>query len=129
MSSKRNASMIVGISMGVETCLIHGQVSLSYSIGRKTSRRTYVVRGEINEKTAVIKARLFLARTLGENGKECQPEGEPKVGSRKRFILTMHENCEESISSTPRIRNLRKPSRTHVRSWKRQLLLLCPAKL
>ena len=29
----------------------------------------------------------------------------------------------------PRIRNSRKPSRTHVRNWKRQLLLLCPVKL
>ena len=37
----------------------------------------------------------------------------------------MHENCEESISSTPRIRNLRKPSRTRVRNWKHQWLLPC----
>ena len=29
----------------------------------------------------------------------------------------------------PRIRNSRKPSRTRVRSWKHQLLLLCPVKL
>ena len=29
----------------------------------------------------------------------------------------------------PRIRSTRKPSRTRVRNWKRQLLLLCPAKL
>ena len=36
-------------------------------------------RGEINEKTACIQARSFMARTLGENGKECQAEGEAKV--------------------------------------------------
>ena len=41
----------------------------------------------------------------------------------------MHEFCVESISSTPRIRSTRKPSRTRVRNWKRQLLLLCLAKL
>ena len=35
-----------------------------YSIGRKTSRRIYVVRGEINEKTADIQARSFMARNL-----------------------------------------------------------------
>ena len=29
----------------------------------------------------------------------------------------------------PRIRNLKKPSRTHVRSWKNQWILLCPVKL
>ena len=45
----------------------------------KTSRRIYVVRGEIDEKTADIQARLLMARTLGENGKECHAEGEAKV--------------------------------------------------
>ena len=54
-----------------------------HSIGRKTSRRKDVVRGEINEKTADIQARSFMARTLENNGKECQAEGEAKVVSRK----------------------------------------------
>ena len=45
------------------------------------------------------------------------------------FILKTQENCVGSISSTPRIRNSRKPSRTRVRSWKHQWLLLCPVKL
>ena len=49
--------------------------------------------------------------------------------SNERSILKTHENCEGSISSTPRIRNSKKPSRTRVRSWKHQWLLLCPAKL
>ena len=38
-----------------------------------------MVRGEINEKTADIQARLFVARALEINGKECQAEGEAKV--------------------------------------------------
>ena len=50
-----------------------------YFIGRKTSKRIYVVRCEINEKTADIQARSFMARTLGQNGKECQAEGKGKV--------------------------------------------------
>ena len=45
----------------------------------KTSRRIYVVRGEINKKTAYIQARSSMARTLEVNGKECQAEGEAKV--------------------------------------------------
>ena len=45
----------------------------------KTSRRKDVVRGETDKKTADIQARLFMARTLGENGKECPAEGEAKV--------------------------------------------------
>ena len=51
----------------------------NYSIGRKTSKRIFVVRVEINEKTAYIQARSFMARTLEENGKECQAEGEAKM--------------------------------------------------
>ena len=54
---------------------------------------------------------------------------EKQKWSEERFTLKTQENCEESTSSTPRIRNLRKPSRTRVRSWKHQWLLLCPVKL
>ena len=50
-----------------------------YSIGRETSRRKYVVRREINEKTADIQAWSSMARTLVENGKGCWAEGEAKV--------------------------------------------------
>ena len=50
-----------------------------YSSGRKTSRRIFVVRKEINEKTADIQARSFMARNLENNGKECKAEGEAKV--------------------------------------------------
>ena len=38
-----------------------------------------MVRGEIDEKTADIQARSSMARTLEENEKECQAEGEAKV--------------------------------------------------
>ena len=50
-----------------------------YSTRWKSSWRIYVVRGEINEKTAYIQARSFMARTLGQNGKARQAEGEAKV--------------------------------------------------
>ena len=71
--------MIIGISMGYEMCLILGQVSLNLLHWKKTSRRIYVVQREIDEKTVDIRARLFVARIMGENGKECQAEGEAKV--------------------------------------------------
>ena len=38
-----------------------------------------MVRGEIEEKTAYIQARSFMARIMGENGKARQAEGEAKV--------------------------------------------------
>ena len=50
-----------------------------YFIGRKTSRRIYVVRVKIDEKTADIQARSSMARKQENNGKECQAEGEAKV--------------------------------------------------
>ena len=47
---------------------------------RKTSRRTYVVQGENDEKTAYIQAKSSMARVMEVNGKERQAEGEAKVG-------------------------------------------------
>ena len=70
--------MIIGISMGLETCQILGQVHSIYFIGRKTSKRVYVVRGDIDKKTAYIQAH-HLWPELGENVTECQAEGEAKV--------------------------------------------------
>ena len=63
------APMVIGISMNQQICLILGQVSLSFFFRRKTSRRIYVVREEIDEKTAYIQAGSFMARTLDEMGK------------------------------------------------------------
>ena len=83
MSSKRNASMIIGISMDQETCLIHGQVSLSLLYWKKTSKRIYVVQGEINEKTADIQATSFMARSLDKIWKESPAEGEAQMVNEK----------------------------------------------
>ena len=44
---------------------------LGYSIRRETSRRKNVVQGEIDEKTADIQARSFVARALHKFGKKC----------------------------------------------------------
>ena len=51
-----------------------------------------------------------------------------KSGLKKSSILKTLENWEGSISSTLRIRNSKKPSRTHVRNWKHHSLLLCLVK-
>ena len=53
----------------------------------KTSRRTNVVRVEIDEKTVDIQAKLFMAKTLGENWKECQTEGKANNWSNEKFHL------------------------------------------
>ena len=71
--------MTIGISMGLETCLILGQVSHNLLYWKKNLLTDICVRGEINEKTAYIQVRSFMARTLEVNGKACQAEGEAKV--------------------------------------------------
>ena len=49
--------------------------------------------------------------------------------SHEKPHLILHENCEGSVSLTRRTRNLRRPLRMLLRSWKHQLLLLCFVKL
>ena len=71
--------MIIGISMGLETCLILGQVSHNLLYWKKNLPTDICVRGEIDEKTAYIQARLSMARALEVNGKARQAEGEAKV--------------------------------------------------
>ena len=55
------------------------QVSLNLFHWKRNLQTENMVRGEIQEKTAYIQARSFMARTLEENEKECQAEGEAKV--------------------------------------------------
>ena len=66
--------------MDPEICLFLGQVSLYLLYWKKNLQTDICGPGrEINEKTADIQARSFMARTLGENGTGCQAEGEAKV--------------------------------------------------
>ena len=71
--------MIIGISMGHETCQILGQVSHNLLYWKKNLLTDICGPGEINKKTAYIQARSFMARTLEVNGKARQAEGEAKV--------------------------------------------------
>ena len=113
----------------LETCLILGQVSHNLLCSAKKLLTDVCGPERIYEKTAYIQARSSMARTLEINGKHAKLKEKQKWSEEKRFTLKTRENCVGSISSTPRMRNSRKPSRTRVRSWTHQWLLLCPAKL
>ena len=120
MLSRRNASMIIGISMGHETCRILGQVSHNLLYSKKKLLTDICGPGGDWRETAYIQARSSMARALEINRKACQAEGEAS-GLKKRFILRTHENCVESISSTPEdtefketIKNARKKLETSV---------------
>ena len=75
----RSALMIIGTLMALETCLLLGQVSHNLLYSTKKLLTDICGPGEINEETAYIQARSFLARNLEVNGKKRQAEGEAKV--------------------------------------------------
>ena len=80
MSSKKAASMIIGISMDQEICQILGQVSHKILYWKKNLLMDICGPvGEIDETASNIQARSFMARNLENNGKECQAEGKAKV--------------------------------------------------
>ena len=83
----------------------------------KPPRRKNLVRGETDKKAADIQARLLLLE-LREKWERTPSSRRSKSGRMKSSIWRTHENFEGSISSTPRIRNSKKPSRMLVRSWK-----------
>ena len=66
--------------MDQEICLILGQVSLSFLHYRRNLQTDFCGRGEPDKTAGDIQARSFMARALDQNGKECQAEGEAKVG-------------------------------------------------
>ena len=80
MLSKRSALMIIGTSMGLETCLILGQFSHNLLYWNEKAPDGYMwSRERLDEKAAYIQARSPRARTLEINGKARQAEGEAKV--------------------------------------------------
>ena len=138
-SSKQNASMIIGVSMGQETCLNLGQVSHNLLYWKKNLQKDIcgpggdyqensLHPGQTIEETAYIQARSSMARTLEVNGKECQAEGEAKVVWREAPSWKRKKIARDLFHRPRRIRNSKKPSRMLVRIWKHQWLLLCLVK-
>ena len=77
-----------------DAILIHGQVSLNSLYWKKNLQTDICGPRKINEKTAYIQARSFMARTLEDRlGKKHQAEGEAKSGHMKNLISITHENC------------------------------------
>ena len=113
MLCKEAASMTIGISIDQDVCPILGQVSLNVLYWKK------------NLQTDICGPRGRLTRKqLTSRPDHLWPE----LWEMKNSILITHENCEGSISSTLRTRNLRRPSRMLVRNWKHQWLPLCLAR-
>ena len=106
------------ISMGQEICLVLGQVSHNIFYWKKTSRRIYVVRRGIDEKTADIQARSFMARILGEMGKNAKLKEKQKWSHEKlhldnaRKLRGIHFIDPEDKEFKETIKNARKKLKT-----------------
>ena len=116
--------MIIGISMGLETCQILGQVSHNLLYWKKNlPTNTCGPAGDWRE-NSLHPGQIIYGQRSGSQWENTPSRRRSKNGPMKSSILRMHENCEGSISSTRRTWNSKKPSRTRVRSWKHQSLLL-----
>ena len=129
MWSKSDASMIIGISMGQEICLVHGQVSLSLLYWKKNLQTDMCGPGGDWRENSLHPGQIIYGQSSGSQWESTPSWKRSRSGHMKSSILKTHENCEGSLSSTRRTRNSKKPSWTRVRSWKHQSLLLCPVKL
>ena len=128
MSSKRSASMITGISMNLETCQILGQVSHNLLYWKKNLPTDICGPGGDWRENTLHPGQIIYGQSSGNQWESTPSWRRSKSGLMKSSILKTHENCEGSISSTRRIRNSKKSSRTRVRSWKHLWLLLCHVK-
>ena len=129
MSSKRSASMIIGISMGLETCLILGQVSHNLLYQMRNLPTDICGPGRDWQENSLHPGQIIYGQNYGSQWESMRSSRRSRSGLMQSSILKTLENCEGSISLTRRIRNSKKPSRMPVRSWKHLLLLLCLVKL
>ena len=86
-----------------------------------------MVRGRLTRKQLTSRPDHLWPEFCEKMGKNAKLKEKQKCRMKSSILIT-HENCEGSISSTRRTRNLRRPSRMLARNWKHQWLLLCPEK-
>ena len=72
MSNKRNASMIIGMSMGQETCRILGQVSLNLLYWKKNFLKDFCGSGEDQHENRFHPGQIIFDQKSGK-----QWEGKP----------------------------------------------------
>ena len=129
MSSKSDASMIIGTLMGQETCLVLGQVSLNLLYWKKTTQTDICGTERDQRENSFHPGQIIYGQNSGRQWERTASWRRGRSGRMKSSISITHENCEEFISLTLRTRNSKRPSRMLARNWKHQLLLRCLAKL
>ena len=130
MLSKRIASMIIGISMGLETCQTLGQVSHNLLFWKKNLPTDICGLGRDQRENGLHPGQIICGQSYGRSmGKHAKLKEKQKVvwwkapswKSTKIARDLLHRPGGQGIQ--------RNNSRTRVRSWKHQWLLLCRVKL
>ena len=129
MSRKKNASMISGISMGLETCHILGQMSHNLLFWKKNLQTDICGPGRDYRENSLHPGQIIYGQSSGRKWERMPSWRRSKSGHMKSSIWITHENCEESTSLTLRMRKSRKPSRMLVRNRKHQFALAMPCKI
>ena len=95
------------------------------SLKEKTSRRTYMVRGEIDKAAGNIQGRSFVTRNLERHVKGIQAKRDATMGERE----TEARQCQKAegyfYSSTQTIQSSKKNQKMRGESWKSRQNLLC----
>ena len=86
MSSKKNASMIIGISMGQETCLIHGQVSLNLLYWKKKLQTDMWSGWRLTRKQLTSRPDHFWPELWGKMGKNAKLREKQKWSHEKLHL-------------------------------------------
>ena len=127
MSNQRNASMMIGLSMGLETCLIFEQVHTIYLVGRNLLTDVCGPGGD-QRGNSLQPGQIIYGQSSGNRWESTSSWKKSKSGTMKSSILKTLENYEEFISLTLRTRNAKKPLRMFERNWNRQRLPICHAR-
>ena len=128
MPSKRSASMIIGISMGFETCQILGHVWHILLHWKKNVQTEICGLGRDWRKNSWYPGQIIYGQISGRKRERIPSWRRGESEHMRNLNSTMHENCEEFSSFFPLTRNLRRPSRMHATNWKHQWLPLCLAR-
>ena len=121
--------MIIGFSMGHETCQILGQVSHNLLCWEINLLMEKCGPGRDWQENSLHPGQIISGQSSGKQWESTPSWRKSKSGRMSSSILKTHENFEGSISATRKTRNSKKPSRMLVRSWKRLWFPLCFVKL
>ena len=113
--------------MGLETCLILGQVSLSLLYEKRNLPTDICGPREIDTTAGNIQARSFMARTLDEIGKKAHLK-ERQKWSNEKPKLDNAGRLRGIYFIDPEDKEFREPLRMLARNWKHQWLPLCFAR-